>query len=296
MSRIFLLGFEESHIYYNTTATQLAEHGQFLFRKGLHKGNDKYSEDDTLIRYGLHTYSAHDKHFGVVLNTAKSIESNCNKLNTALMLRNHGVKTPRIFLNKKNIEEFPVLRRRARHSRGRDIIFVKDAEQLKTVTGDFYMEFIESIVEYVVHVFRNKCIRLSKKEPNPEEKSHDYIRSYNRGWLCNDIFTHDPIVEKKAIEEAIKAVKFLGLDFAKVDVLVDKDKKVWVLETNTCPRLNRFGREVYIKTIYDFLDIPLPENTPMGLVRDWRFYNKIPFLYRHVYHNSSDRRTMEKGL
>lgn len=296
MNNIYLLGFKESSIYQNTTAVSLSEHGLFNFRRGLNKGKDGYDNEDTLIRYGVDSYPSYDNKFGIVLNRAKYIKTNLNKLQTALLLRNHNIRTPRVYTNKKNIEKFPILRRRLNHSRGRDIIFVEDEERLKTVTGDFYTEFIESIAEYVVHVFRNECIRLSKKQPNPNEDTHDYIRSYSRGWLCSDIFTHNPSIEKKAIVEAIKAVKYLGLDFAKVDVLVDKDNKVWVLETNTCPRLNRYGRECYVKAIYNFLGVPLPENIPMGLLRNWNFYQTIPFLYRHCYHSSEDRRIMENEL
>jgi len=296
MERIFLLGFEESHIYENTTATKLAEHGKFLFRKGLNR-KEKYNEEDILIRYGVDSYPSFDKFFGVILNRATCIRANLNKLKTALLLNNHGINTPRIYLRKDNIETFPVLRRRRNHSRGKDIIFIENSIALKNVSGDFFSQFLESDREYKCHVFRNECIRLSLKVPNDEGLSvNNIVRSYDNGWRLSDIYTHSPREERKAINESIKAVKYLGLDFGCTDVLIDKSGKVWILEVNTCPRLNRFGREIYTRTFYDFLNIPLPEDISMGLVKEWEHHKDIPIVYRHVYSSKEQKATMFKGL
>lgn len=291
---VFILGYETSSIYPDTTATKLAEHGIFEFRKKLDRRKEHYGKDDILVRYGVATYPIYDKRFGEVFNKALAISHNCNKLESHIRLKEAGVSVPEMWTNKRDIK-YPALRRRINHSRGRDIIIMKSPSNFRS--GDFYTQFIDSYREYRAHIFNGKCIRLSIKAPSSEGlKKDDKIRSSTRGWTAIDHYEHMPYIERDVVKEATKAVSTLGLDFGCVDVLVEKGtNKPYVLEVNTCPRLSKFGRECYILAIRKALSLSTDE-VPLGLVKDWEHKDETNLLYRRAYRSKEERRKNTKGL
>lgn len=275
--RIFLLGFENSSIYDETTAYQLAEEGSFIFKKGLSK-KDNYSRDDILIRYGNFSYSSYDRFFGKVINKAVSIFQNIDKLNTHLKLFRAGLRVPRIFFSKEQIKEsdYPILKRNIKHSRANDIVIVDNPKDIEK--GDFYTQLIPSNEEYRLLIMFNQCCRISKKEPIEPES--DIIRSSSTGWGLKDIFKMNIKALNEAIPLCIKALNLLELDFGACDVVIEKNTNLpYLLEVNTCPRLNRYGRQVFIKEIYDYLKLN-KEGISLGKVIDWEYKDIIPIKYR----------------
>jgi len=181
--RIFVLGFENSRNYEITTSMTLSNHANFLFRKGLRK-DDKYSIEDALIRYGNSSYASYDKFFGSVVNNARSIFLNNNKLNAHVKLWKEGIRVPKIFFSKKQVEkiDFPVVRRSAYHSRASDIEVITEPDNF--IKGSFYTQFIPSEEEYRLHIMFGQCIRISKKIPDSEHskiETTDVIRSSSTG-------------------------------------------------------------------------------------------------------------------
>ena len=281
--RTFLLGFLDSHIYEETTAFNLARDGDFIFRKGLDK-NERYSSEDTLIRYGDYTYPSYDSLFGRVINKARAIRHNCNKLRTHVFLWKNGFRVPRPFLTEKEIEEtdLPVMRREVRHSRASDIKLITSMNSF--IKGSFYTEFIPSDIEYRFHIMFNQCVRISRKVPQKEVLDLDnYIRSSSTGWTLTDNFEHKPELENEGIKLCIDALKALELDFGACDVVISKkDNLPYLLEVNTCPRLSPFGRKVYLKELYSHLEIPISDELKEFLksVKDFEFYDQLHVKYR----------------
>jgi len=296
------LSFNTSRLYEEPTGKRLAELGGFSFRRSLSRRREKYnSYEDVLIRYGVITYSAYDKRFLRVFNRAISIANNINKLKSLFILRRNGIRTVPFWTRFEDIPNnvFPILGRRISHSRGTDIRVIKRREY--NPHKDFYTQLIDNWREYRCHIMFNNCVRLSmkSKKSNSEysegEKFHPTIRSFHRGWKVNDHFEHNIDVENEVIKLCKKALKSMGLDFGAVDIIVSTDYTPYILEVNTSPHLNKFGRQIYAKEFREFLELP-NDNIELSRIRNCEFKNKIPIKYRLIYRSREERRINERGL
>uniref|UniRef100_A0A6H1ZM37 ATP-grasp fold RimK-type domain-containing protein n=1 Tax=viral metagenome TaxID=1070528 RepID=A0A6H1ZM37_9ZZZZ len=248
---IYLLGRETPlPKYQETTGVKLARVGSFQFIKSLK--DITICPEDILVRWGKTEYSNREWRFKIVLNKSSVINLVKDKLECSIFLLEHGVRTPIVYTRKESIpsHKFPVLRRLRFHSRGRDILRVDDRLQLNEVDGDYFVEYIYSTEEYRVHVFNNEVIRIQKKVPTRGEY---WIRNVDHGYILSDTYTHDYPLEEKIIEESIKASKALGLNFGGIDVIVSEEGVPHILEANSAPRLNKYGRQLYSFIIKDFL-------------------------------------------
>jgi len=77
------------------------------------------------------------------------------------------------------------------------------------------------------------------------------VRSNTRGWKFSRV-TLDK-VNKDLADEAIKAVKALGLDYGAVDCCDDQDGKAWIIECNTGPGLEGSPLEAWVKALKNLL-------------------------------------------
>lgn len=296
--RIFILGFENSRGYDMTTSMALSNHANFLFKKGLRK-DDKYSIEDALVRYGNPSYASYDKFFGSIINNARAIFLNRNKLNAHVKLWKEGIRVPKIFFSKMQVEklDFPVVRRSAYHSRASDIEVITEPDNF--IKGSFYTRFIPSELEYRLHIMFGQCIRISKKIPDSEHTKieiTDVIRSSSTGWTLEDFFKHDIGIENLAIRECIKAMNIIGLDFGACDVIVSSENNLpYLLEINSAPRLSYFGLEAYSKEILEHLGLS-SDSIKLGKIRKWEYFDILPVKYRKVYKFKKDRIRNIKGF
>lgn len=118
---------------------------------------------------------------------------------------------------------------------GSGIRVVHSVDNLTAGTSvQLYTKGIPIRREYRVHVFDGKVIKHVQKrrrlDADPNTISN-FIRNHTQGWVfVKNGFDYLPEVE----EQAIKAVKALGLDFGAVDVITEKHTgNVYVLEVNT---------------------------------------------------------------
>ena len=253
---VYIIGPETSKLYNNTTPVKLAECAKFKFARSL--ANITPTENDILIRYGTSGFSNKDYLFKDVINYAEAIKRSSNKWLSTLLFRQKGIPIPKVITSASSItqEDLPVLRRNIHHTRGSDIKLINSLRNIPH--GDYYSKFIDSKCEYRVHVFDDKVVRVQLKvkgEEPPREEMDGFIHNYENGFLLKDTYTHDLELEKSLFEPSIKAVKLLGLDFGAVDVLVGKDNKPYILEVNSAPRLNKYGRQLYTILLYRKLDM-----------------------------------------
>ena len=224
----------------------------FCYQKVWEYIESSKAKDTCLIRYGKWTMPHYDNYFPIVLNKGYSIWRNANKLISVPLLERNKINIPKHFFYKDSItkEDLPVLGRKFNHSRGTDIIYIDSLERLEKDSSEYWVKFIPSIAEFRVTVFLNKCIRVTKKVPrtnNYDEK----IRSFKRGWRFKDLgyldFQEEHEIEylTEAIKQSIRAMKILELDFGAVDVLIDTDFNPVVLEVNSSPHLNKYGRQLF---------------------------------------------------
>lgn len=148
----------------------------------------------------------------------------------------------------------------------------------------YFQEFIDSVREYRIHVFKDKVLAATVKieRENLQNAFIEYninkaetaakklnmnidkatlefvlkeqaknikvadpiVRSNTRGYK----FVHEKItnVPDDMLVQSIEAVKVLGLDFGAVDCVIDSNNKSWVLEVNSGPGLEGKTLEIYI--------------------------------------------------
>jgi len=133
------------------------------------------------------------------------------------------------------------LARRDGLSGGAGIQVVRASDELPS--ADFYSQYIKKVAEYRVHVVGGDAIFIQqKRRRNGVDQNADQalIRNHDNGWVfCENNITYPTPSTKQELEECgIKAVSRLGLDFAAVDLIVEKGtNRVFFLEANTRPGL-----------------------------------------------------------
>jgi len=243
MSR-YILTFLRSCIYNDPTGVKLASECGFTPINNFRLVRDP----NILIRYGITSYPNADLLFKEVFNKVDDLKKAVNKLTFSRYLLSHNYKnTPKIWVDKKliNSSDLPVLGRRTRHTRGLDIKFISSMRDLERDHSDYYVKFINASLEYRIHVFKSKPIRIQKKVLNDSNREESFIRNVEHGYILADHYNHNIEVEEKALEEAVKVMNLLGLDFGALDFIIDEEGEPYVLEVNTAPRLNKFGRQLY---------------------------------------------------
>lgn len=95
-----------------------------------------------------------------------------------------------------------------------------------------YTKYLPKKDEYRVHVINNKVVDFQKKVKKKDAENVDW---HIRGHLHGFVFIRNGVELPQIVkDEAIKATKACGLDFAGVDVIIN-NKKAVVLEVNTAP-------------------------------------------------------------
>lgn len=126
---------------------------------------------------------------------------------------------------------------RASEGRGMEIANYP-VESILGVPVRLWVKYKRKSREYRVHVFRGEVIDIQQKKRDRESEIDEQIRSHANGW----VFAREGILDNPEIpvikEQAILAVKALGLDFGAVDIIYSKKKNTcWVLEVNCAPGL-----------------------------------------------------------
>ncbi len=224
-------------------------------------GNVK--KGDMLVRWGFSGEPEVDASFkargGIVLNQGNSISRNTNKLRTLELFKKSGLNTPTIFMDRNQINKFPVLGRDRHHAGGKDIVVINGDNRgssfnnlSKIPKKDFYIEFIKARKEYRVHVFRGKVIRVQKKvfrgeDENGKKIERNEIKNSTYGWGMSLVDIDG--FERAYIDASLKALDSIDLDFGAVDLLIGINDRPYPLEANSSPRLNDNGIELYAKEI-----------------------------------------------
>lgn len=116
---------------------------------------------------------------------------------------------------------------------GIGINIVNDSVDELNPDCQLFTKYIAKREEFRVHVFNGIVIDYQMKKARIE-KPDSYckeIRNHSHGWVfCRDGVNRNEIV----MNEAIKAVKALQLDFGAVDVIL-ANNKAYILEVNSAP-------------------------------------------------------------
>lgn len=175
------------------------------------------------------------------LNHPSKTKLASNKLAAFRRMEKGGVSIPEFTTSKKEASEWKekvtVLARRllSGHSGAGIELLDKDT---KMIDAPLYVKYIKKKYEYRVHVFKGNVIdiQLKRKKLDFEEDDFDAkIRNHKNGWIFCKSNVNPP---QDVIDESLKAIEVLGLDFGAVDVIYNGyDKKAYVLEINCAPGL-----------------------------------------------------------
>lgn len=183
------------------------------------------------------------------------------KLETFRALMNADVSTPRWTVNKDNSLQdaiafegwnYPIVcRTKLRGHSGDGIVIANTPEEL--VPAPLYTEYIKKQDEYRIHVVGDKVAYAQRKAlKNGWENPNWQIRNLASGFVFVDTELED--IPKMALEEAVKAVQALSLDFGGVDVIWNAYKATaYVLEINTACGLEERSAQRYALAIREYV-------------------------------------------
>lgn len=194
------------------------------------------------------------------INVPEKVAVAVNKLDCFKALKAAGVAVPEFSTNVADAKvwlenEYKVLARyMLRSHSGQGIKVISEVEELPT-DAPLYVRYYRKNHEFRVHVVNGEVIDYvqKKKRDGADEMEgfNQYIRSYDNGWVfCRDEIEHIDAVK----QEAIKAVKALGLDFGAVDVIYTKGNKALVLEINTAPAMQGTTIEKYVEAFSNLME------------------------------------------
>jgi glutathione synthase/RimK-type ligase-like ATP-grasp enzyme len=119
--------------------------------------------------------------------------------------------------------------------------------------AEFYTRYVPNTREYRIHVFADAVIRVQGKYLDfPEQHTNPYIKNYAQGFRFR---TPDKKLNADRTEAAIAAISALGLVFGAVDLLIGEDRRAYILEVNTAPKLAPLTCSQYVAAIRDYLGI-----------------------------------------
>lgn len=147
----------------------------------------------------------------------------------------------------------PLIARKVKHSKGKDILVCKTWAALKRAIarGREYVTLLQpSDTEFRVWVYRNRVLCAYEKRLTEPEKNLKFGRNRANGWTFHHL-TGEQIPESLR-RVSVSAVKVLGLDFGAVDVLGTWDAghhdiAATVLEVNSAPGVSDEHRTGFVK-------------------------------------------------
>lgn len=210
-----------------------------------------------VIRYGNSSGFFGDR--DTKINSPSVINMCANSRKFSLWCREHNYYSP--FYKKfdpYNIPEYPFLLRRLHHMRGKDIILVRNDNDLRKISqailaNRYWVPFISTTFELRVHVINGEIVRVFKKvKPGALEKG-EFIRTSVKDWK----YSLRENLDKKylrAQELCINLVNDLGLFFAGIDIAWDNvNRKYIIWEVNTAPGLSTVTAKIYADKLRRFI-------------------------------------------
>ena len=117
-----------------------------------------------------------------------------------------------------------------------------------------YVRYVPKSGEYRVHVIDGAVVRVQKKvlRKGDQPKNGEWaIRNHENGFIFQ-IANQKDIPHRSVLDQAVAAVKHLGLDFGGVDVICnDKCRKAYVLEVNTAHGIEGGTVSIYANSFRD---------------------------------------------
>lgn len=210
---------------------------------------DHITEPDAVVCYGV-GYTGTKPALNASCMTRDKLEQG---LLLSRILRNEALE---VVLPHEDIEgHLPVVARRIKHSKGRDMRVCKTARGVQVALGnhDFFTPLVESDTEYRVWVYRKRVLAVYEKRLTEPENNTKFGRNRANGWTFHALGTEG--IPESVRDVSKRAVAALGLDFGAVDVLGKwegddhLDVQATVLEVNSAPGVSDEHRSCIVKLV-----------------------------------------------
>ena len=222
------------------------------------------------VRFGSKTIWRKSEKF---LNSPEAVENSSNKTKMKKCFDDNDVLTAQWWDNIDDLigEEdihFPIIAKKKYGSRGEGMIKIDSKEQLnefintKRVGGYIYERFYNYSREYRLHVNTSGCFytcRKMLKGDTPEEQRWFRNDSHSVWFIEENEHFDKPVNWESIVNECVKAMKAVGLDFGACDVRVQSAiknngakrdaPKFIVIEINSAPSFGEGTTKAYIKNI-----------------------------------------------
>lgn len=178
------------------------------------------------------------------------------KLSTFQRLSADEVSIPRFWTDKGAIpaDAFPIVCRRKLRGQGGDgIVIANDAGEL--VNAPLYTEYKKKKDEFRVHVVGDEAFFIQRKARKLDHENPNWqIRNLAGGFAFVEIAQDD--TPRMVVDQALKAVKSLALDFGGVDVIWNEaEEKAYVLEVNTACGLEERTADHYRQALLHYIEV-----------------------------------------
>ena len=148
----------------------------------------------------------------------------------------------------------PVIVRPRNHAQGRNLHVCNTRDAIERFCnrygeGNYYIsELIYKSAEYRVFVAQGRAVWVARKTPgNPEDVAWNVARG---GRFDNVRWNEWPL---RVVRVAIEAFNLSGLDFGGVDVIVDQERRAYVIEINSAPSQTSPYRQSCVARVFDYI-------------------------------------------
>ena len=221
------------------------------------KFKNNYPRNNLIVNWGNSTQPDWWKPETAILNDFESVSYSVNKLDTFMALLNAQVTIP-WWTTETNVaqqwidEGNRVYGRKTLTGHSGQGIRIFDSETICTPDEcPLYTLDTKAKHEYRIHVFKDMIIdQQMKKKKLDHEGGIRGIRNHANGW----VYAREGIVFPiPVLEQAIKAVRALGLDFGAVDIgYNEREATAYVYEVNSAPGLHGTTLTKYVEAIGEY--------------------------------------------
>lgn len=205
--------------------------------------------DDTVINWGSGRQLFHNRNY---YNLPSAVLLACDKLTSFQVLSAAGVNVPQFTTFKWTAQAWLddgatiVARKLLRGSGGSGIVVVEPGGELPQ--APLYTKYVPKYDEYRVHVMNGQIIDIQQKRRRNGVETNSQIRNESKGWVfCRQNVECPDVV----IEEGIRAVAALGLDFGGCDIgFTRRGSIATTYEVNTAPGIEASTLAAYRSNLY----------------------------------------------
>jgi RimK family alpha-L-glutamate ligase len=180
------------------------------------------------------------KALGVLIyNDGRAIERTVDKAMTSFVLHNNGIATPQTWVCESRKQAYEIISQYPQlvikplfGSQGQGVRLVDDKNlplpMDAFVDGVFYLQiYIEAPHDYRIFIVNNQVVAAMKRS------GQTWLHNVAQGAQCENVI--DKSAEADVLDIALQAASALDIAYCGVDVIRDKNGKLYVLEANSIP-------------------------------------------------------------